>query len=67
MKTRNVVFALGMVSGLAFLACSGEDGVDGVNGADGTSCYAKALKDSSGFELYCGDEYEYKKCCGANK
>ena len=57
MKTRNVVFALGMVLSLAFLACSGEDGVDGVNGADGTSCYAKALKDSSGFELYCGDEY----------
>ena len=57
MKTRNVVIALGMVSGLTFLACSGEDGVDGVNGADGTSCYAKALKDSSGFELYCGDEY----------
>ena len=57
MKTRSVVIALGMVSSLAFLACSGEDGVDGVNGADGTSCYAKALKDSSGFELYCGDEY----------
>ena len=57
MKTRNMVIALGMVSSLAFLACSGEDGVDGVNGADGTSCYAKALKDSSGFELYCGDEY----------
>lgn len=57
MKTRNLVIALGMVSSLAFLACSGEDGADGVNGADGTSCYAKALKDSSGFELYCGDEY----------
>jgi len=46
-----------MVSSLVFLSCSGEDGADGVNGADGTSCYAKALKDSSGFELYCGDEY----------
>ena len=57
MKTRSAVIALGMVSSLAFLACSGEAGVDGVNGADGTSCYAKALKDSSGFELYCGDEY----------
>ena len=57
MKTRNLVIALGMVSSLAFWACSGEEGVDGVNGADGTSCYAKALKDSSGFELYCGDEY----------
>ena len=57
MKTRNLVIALGMVSSLAFLACNGEEGVDGVNGADGTSCYAKALKDSSGFELYCGDEY----------
>lgn len=57
MKTRNLVIALGMVSSLAFLACSGEDGADGVNGTDGTSCYAKALKDSSGFELYCGDEY----------
>ena len=57
MKTRNLVIALGMVSSLAFLACSGEEGVDGVNGVDGTSCYAKALKDSSGFELYCGDEY----------
>ena len=57
MKTRKMVIALGMVSSLAFLACSGEEGVDGVNGADGTSCYAKALKDSSGFELYCGDEY----------
>ena len=57
MKTRNMVIALGMVLSLAFLACSGEEGVDGVNGADGTSCYAKALKDSSGFELYCGDEY----------
>ena len=57
MKTRNLVVALGMVSSLAFLACSGEDGADGVNGVNGTSCYAKALKDSSGFELYCGDEY----------
>ncbi len=57
MKTRNLVIALGMVSSLVFLACSGEDGADGVNGADGTSCYAKALKDSSGFELYCGDGY----------
>ena len=52
-----MVVTLGMVSSLVFMACSGEDGVDGVNGADGTSCYAKALKDSSGFELYCGDEY----------
>ena len=57
MKTRNLVIALGMVSSLAFLACSEEEGADGVNGVDGTSCYAKALKDSSGFELYCGDEY----------
>ena len=57
MKTRSFVIALGMVSSLVFWACSGEEGVDGVNGADGTSCYAKALKDSSGLELYCGDEY----------
>jgi len=45
MKTRSFVIALGMVSSLVFWACSGEEGVDGVNGADGTSCYAKALKE----------------------
>ena len=57
MKTRNVVIALGMVSSLAFLACSEEDAVKGVDGNDGSSCVATALKDSSGFELYCGGEY----------
>ena len=41
---------------------NGKDGADGKNGADGkdgkngTSCTATALKDSSGYELTCGDK-----------
>lgn len=49
-------YAMGLATAFALVACSGEDGVDGARGADGTSCVATALKDSSGFEITCGDE-----------
>ena len=56
MTIKKWTYAVGFTAGLALVACSGENGQDGLPGVDGTSCVAKALKDSSGFEMYCGDE-----------
>ncbi|MBO7552022.1 MAG: hypothetical protein J6T62_10945 [Fibrobacter sp.] len=56
MTIKKWTYAVGFTAGLALVACSGENGSDGAPGVDGTSCVAKALEDSSGFEMYCGDE-----------
>ena len=56
MTIKKWTYAVGLAAGLALVACTGENGQDGAPGADGTSCIAKALKDSSGFDIICGDE-----------
>ena len=56
MTIKKWTYAVGLAAGLALVACTGENGQDGAPGADGTSCVAKALKDSTGFEILCGDE-----------
>lgn len=59
MTIKKWTYAVGFTAGLALVACSGENGTDGApgaDGADGTSCIAKALKDSTGFDIICGDK-----------
>ena len=56
MTIKKWTYAVGLAAGFALVACTGENGQDGAPGADGTSCIAKALKDSSGFDIICGDE-----------
>ena len=62
MKHFSAAMVLGLLSAaaLSLCACSGTDGAAGAAGLDGTSCAAKAIKDTSGNVL------GYTLACGAD-